>query len=97
MPASDVATDDETSATVLSLGNGGLTLENAQVAVATLNPAKAFGPFRIREDKFRVNADGIAGDWQPLANLVRLPGAEGPEVPGHAGTGVQTVGGATCT
>lgn len=69
----DVATSDESSATALSLANGGLTLENAQVAVATLNPAKAFGPSTFGPLKFRVNAKGVASDWQPLANLVRLP------------------------
>jgi hypothetical protein len=69
----DVATGDESSATSLSLANGGLTLENAQVAVATLNPLKAFGPSTFGALKFRVNAKGVASDWQPLANLVRLP------------------------
>jgi hypothetical protein len=69
----EVATGDETSATTLSLANGGLTLENAQVAVATLNPSKAFGPSTFGQLKFRVNLKGVAGDWQPLANLVRLP------------------------
>jgi hypothetical protein len=69
----DVATGDESSATTLSLANGGLTLENTQVAVATLNPAKAFGPSTFGPLKFRVNSKVGAGDWQPLANLVRLP------------------------
>jgi hypothetical protein len=69
----DVATGDETSTTALSLANGGLTLETAQVAVATLNPAKAFGPSTFGPLKFRVNTKGMASDWQPLANLVRLP------------------------
>jgi hypothetical protein len=50
-----------------------MTLENAQVAVVSLNPAKAFGPSAFGLIQFRVNAKGIAGDWQPLANLVRLP------------------------
>src|ERR1700730_8720065 len=69
----DVATGDETSATTLSVANGGLTLETAQVAVATLNPARAFGPSTFGPLKFRVNAKGMASEWQPLANLVRLP------------------------
>jgi hypothetical protein len=68
-----VATGDETSATTLTLANGGLTLETAQVAVATLNPARAFGPSTFGPLKFRVNAKGMASEWQPLANLVRLP------------------------
>jgi hypothetical protein len=50
-----------------------MTLENGQVAVVTLNPAKAFGPSAFGLIQFRVTAKGIAGDWQPLANLVRLP------------------------
>ena len=33
-----------------------------------LSAPSAYGPL-----KFRVNAKGVAGDWQPLANLVRLP------------------------
>ena len=69
----EVATSDESSATVLSFANGGITLENAQVAVATLNPAKAFGASAFGPLQFRVVAKGIAGDWQPLGNLVRLP------------------------
>jgi hypothetical protein len=69
----DVATGDESSATTLSLANGGLTLENAQVAVATLNPTKAFGPSTFGPLKFRVNLKGVVSDWQPLTNLVRLP------------------------
>lgn len=69
----EVATGDESSATVLSFTNGGMTLENAQVAVATINPAKAFGTSAFGVLQFRVVAKGIAGDWQPLGNLVRLP------------------------
>jgi hypothetical protein len=69
----DVATSDETSAATLSLANGGLTLENAQTAVATLIPAKAFGPSTFGPLKFRVSVKGISSDWQPLTNLVRLP------------------------
>jgi hypothetical protein len=69
----DVATGDETSATTLNVANGGLTLATAQVAVATLNPARAFGPSTFGPLKFRVNTKGMASEWQPLANLVRLP------------------------
>ncbi len=69
----EVATGDESSATVLSFTNGGITLENSQVAVATLNPSKAFGASAFGLIQFRVVAKGIAGDWQPLGSLVRLP------------------------
>jgi hypothetical protein len=69
----EVATSDGSSATVLNFINGGITLENAQVAVATLNPAKAFGTSAFGPLQFRVVAKGITGDWQPLGTLVRLP------------------------
>jgi hypothetical protein len=69
----DVATADESSSATLSLANGSLTLENSQVAVATLNPAKAFGPSAFGPLKFRVNVKGATSDWQPLTTLVRLP------------------------
>jgi hypothetical protein len=69
----DVVTTDGSALTVLSFVNGGMTLENAQVAMATLNPAKAFGSSTFGPLQYRVVAKGIAGDWQPLGNLVRLP------------------------
>jgi hypothetical protein len=69
----EVATGDESSTAILSFAGGGLALENAHVAVATLNPAKAFGGLAFGPLKFRVTAKAVSGDWQPLANLVRLP------------------------
>jgi len=69
----EVATADEAFSTTLSLDNGSMTLENAQVALATLDPAKAFGGSAFGPLKFRIVENGTAGDWQPLATLVRLP------------------------
>ncbi len=69
----DVATVDDAFDASLSLTNGGLALENSHVAVATFTPAKAFGASAYGPLKYRVNAKGASGDWQPLANLVRLP------------------------
>jgi hypothetical protein len=69
----EVATTDESFSTSLSLSNGGITLQNATVAVAALDPAKAFGFSAAGPLQFRVVAGGVAGDWQPLATLVRLP------------------------
>jgi hypothetical protein len=69
----DVATADETTTITLSQTNGGLTLENSRVAVATLSPLKSFGASSYGPLKYRVDAKGVAGDWQPLATLVRLP------------------------
>ncbi len=70
----DVATDDESLHATLSLDNGRLVLEDAKTVVATLDPqrdlgASAFGPLKFRP----VDANGATGDWQPLAQLVRLP------------------------
>jgi hypothetical protein len=69
----DVATVDDAFDASLSLTNGGLALENSHVAVATFTPAKAFGASAYGPLKYRVNTKGASGDWQPLANLVRLP------------------------
>jgi hypothetical protein len=77
----DVATGDESFSSSLSLANGALALENSQVVVATFNPAKAFGPSAYGPLKFRVNAKGVGGDWQPLANLVRLPSLRALDCP----------------
>jgi hypothetical protein len=68
----EVATGDESFSTVLSLGNG-ITLQNSTVAVASLDPAKAFGSSASGPLQFRVVAGGVQGDWQPLVTLVRLP------------------------
>jgi len=69
----EVTTSDESSSATLSFANGGMILENSQVAVATLNPAKVFGGAAFGPLQFRINYKGVVGDWQPLANLVRLP------------------------
>jgi len=77
----EVATTDEAFSTALTLANGGLTLENAQVAVASLNPARAFGTSAFGPLKLRVTVKGVAGDWQPLASVVRLPMLEKLQCP----------------
>jgi hypothetical protein len=69
----EVATTDPSYTVTLNLSNGGMTLENSQVALATLSPAKAFGSSAFGALQYRVNAKGVTGDWQPLATLVRLP------------------------
>jgi hypothetical protein len=69
----EVATADESSSAILSLSNGGMTLEDAKVAVATLDPKKAFGPSTFGPLQFRRVINGVTGDWQPLVTLVRLP------------------------
>jgi hypothetical protein len=70
----EVATEDESVHVMLSVGDGTLTMQDAQTVLATLDPRKnlgasAFGPLRFRP----INANGEKGDWQPLVTLVRLP------------------------
>jgi hypothetical protein len=69
----EVATDDGSYSTLLTLASG-LTLQDAHTALATLDPAKAFGASAFGPLQFRVvTENGVKGDWQPLATLVRLP------------------------
>jgi hypothetical protein len=69
----EVAAVDNAGSTSLSFDNGGITLVDAEVAVATLDPAKAFGPSTFGPLQYRVVTHDAVGDWQPLATLVRLP------------------------
>jgi hypothetical protein len=78
----EVATVDGAFSTLLSLSAGTLTLADSHVAVARLDPAKAFGPSAFGPLRFRVVADGVPGSWMPLATLVRLPRLVSLECPG---------------
>jgi hypothetical protein len=69
----EVATVDGAFSTTLSLSNGAITLADAKVAIATLDPAKAFGTSAFGPLQFRAVENQVTGDWQPLASLVRLP------------------------
>ena len=70
----EVGAADGGFVTSLTLANNSLTLQDAQTVFATLDPAKAFGSSAFGPLRFRpVTAAGVPGDWQPLANLVRLP------------------------
>lgn len=79
--AIEVATVDELFSVALRLDNGGLRLEDARVVVATLDPAKAFGPSAFGPLRYRVLANGEVGDWQPLTTLVRLPALKDLQCP----------------
>ena len=73
----EIATRDGLSSVTFSMASGQLVLQDAKTAIATLDPAKSFGassfgPLQLRP----ILADGTAGDWQPLATLVRLPSLE---------------------
>jgi hypothetical protein len=80
----EVATVDGAFSSLLSVGTGTVTLADAQVAVATLDPARAFGASAFGALRFRVVEDGVPGAWVPLATLVRLPRLASLECPGTA-------------
>jgi hypothetical protein len=71
----EVASEDNSFSTVLRVGgDGGIVLQDGKTALVTLNPAKAFGGSAFGPLRFRpVSGDGLKGDWQPLATLVRVP------------------------
>lgn len=70
----EVANEDESLHTVLSLDDGSLILEDSQSVLAQFEPLKSFGPSAFGPLRFRVvQSDGLTGDWQPLAKLVRVP------------------------
>jgi hypothetical protein len=71
----EVAADDSSFRTELSLADGSLMLEDAKTAVGNVDPlarfgSSAFGPVEARA----ISAQGVTGDWLPLGTLVRLPG-----------------------
>ena len=71
----EVAAEDGSFHTQLSMTDGSLILEDANTAMGAIDPQSrfglsAFGPVRVRA----ISEDGIAGDWIPLGTLVRLPG-----------------------
>ena len=78
----EVATADESFDVSLSISSGHLVLQDAETVLATLDPAKSFGPSAFGALQFRpVSEDGAKGDWQPLARLVRIPSLKEVQCP----------------
>ena len=70
----EVATLDESFSVLLSVADGTLVMRDSESLLAFVDPRKALGPSAFGQLRFRpVQADGIKGDWQPLATLVRIP------------------------
>ena len=78
----EIANADSSLDTKLSLKDGALLLQDAHTVLATLDPLKTFGPSTFGPFRLRAVApsstggketDGVAGDWMPLATIVRLP------------------------
>jgi hypothetical protein len=70
----EIASADGSLHTMLSIAANTLVLEDAHTVLATFDPLKlfgasTFGPFRLRA----MTADGVNGEWLPLATIVRLP------------------------
>jgi hypothetical protein len=80
----EVATLHGAFSTVLTAADG-LTLEDSEVAVARLDPGKALGASAGGPLRFRIIDAGVAGDWLPLATLVRLPDLGDIDCPAGAG------------
>ena len=73
----EVAADDGSANVSLSLADGSLVLEDSQTVMGTLQPLKSFGPSVFGALRLRaVSENGVRGDWQPLAKLVRVPSLE---------------------
>jgi hypothetical protein len=70
----EVSSADGFYHTELSLENGGLMRQNAHTVMATLAISKDFGASSFGALRFRpLSGEGVGGDWQALATLVRLP------------------------
>jgi len=81
----EVASADDSLHTTLSVAGESLILEDPHTILATLEPLKAFGPSAFGPIRLRaVSPDGAAGDWLPLATLVRLPTLTGLSCPAAA-------------
>ena len=70
----EVAGSENGFSKVLHVGEDGIVLQDSKTALVTLDPAKAFGGSAFGPLRFRpVSGEGVEGDWQPLATLVRVP------------------------
>ena len=69
----EVATADASYSVSLSLDDGTLIPQDAHTVMAVFDPLKSFGPSAFGPLRFRAVEGSARGDWQPLANLVRLP------------------------
>ena len=70
----EIASEDDSLHDQLTIAAGSLVLQDRHTVLAQIDLKKtfgdsAFGPLAVR----LVTHDGVAGDWLPLATLVRLP------------------------
>jgi hypothetical protein len=69
----EVSAEGGSGATTMLDAESGLTLADRNVAVIRLQPAKALGTSAYGQLRARVVRDKVAGEWEPLGMLVRLP------------------------
>jgi hypothetical protein len=70
----EVANEDESFHVLLGVNEGNLVMQDAETALATLEPLKSFGASAFGALRFRaISEEGRKGDWLPLVTLVRLP------------------------
>lgn len=65
----------------LTAADGGVTLQNTQVAVATADLGKVFGASAFGPLRFRVTDANGSSDWQPLGVMVRRPALQALDCP----------------
>ncbi|HTG38625.1 hypothetical protein [Sphingomonas sp.] len=80
----EIATRDGTTAR-LDFKTGALQRIGEDVVVASVAPHALFGRSVAGPLRFRLLNDGAPGDWQPLAQVVRLPELTGLSCPGDTG------------
>lgn len=71
--AFEIATEDGSASVTLSLASSQLVLQDARTAIGTLDPLKSLGASAFGKLRLRPVAGSAAGEWIPLATLVRLP------------------------
>lgn len=70
----EVATADNAFHSLLTEADGNVTLQDTHTMYVLFDPLKQFGPAAFGPIRYRpVTTDGVAGDWQALTTLVRLP------------------------
>jgi hypothetical protein len=70
----EVATVDGAFHVLLGESDGSLILQDSHTVRVVFDPTKSFGTGAFGPVRYRViNAEGVAGDWQTLTTMVRLP------------------------
>jgi hypothetical protein len=69
----EIASQDGTFSTTLTLAQGQLKRVGASVIIASLDPVKEFGAAAFGPLQFRVAVGEFTGNWTPLITLIRVP------------------------